>query len=157
LEYNFVTKIFNYITLHAEAAATVHTILGMSFKGGIVVDYSWGLNDQANPVPGPKLMGAYTVNTTDYNAHYPQGYVPNKDPVYNPYAQDFLALVPQNPDSYQTYNIVINSPVYNFTTGQHMYFLSQPRFFGLEYTSGLKHIVIRSAKSPAPSEDSFRN
>ncbi|MDR2369432.1 MAG: hypothetical protein LBD63_02285, partial [Mycoplasmataceae bacterium] len=99
----------------------------------------------------------YTVNATDYKAHYPQGYVPNKDPVYNPYTQDFLALVPQNPNSYQTYNIKINSSVHNFTIGQHVYFLSQPRFFGLEYASGLKHIVIRPVVATTHDQDSFRN
>jgi hypothetical protein len=101
-------------------------------------------------------MGAYTVDGTDYNTHFPQGYNPKIGSKYEPYTQDFLALVPSSLESYQTYNITISSKVFSATSGQHVYFLSQPRFLGLEYTNGQLHIILRSATSREDG-DSFRN
>jgi hypothetical protein len=103
-------------------------------------------------------MGAYTIDSKDErNTHYPQGYIPKQSSTYTPYDQDFLALVPQNPDSYQTFNITItNSVLPTMTSGQHVYFLAQPRLFGLEYTTGQQHLSLRTADGYKPM-DSFRN
>jgi hypothetical protein len=104
-------------------------------------------------------MGAYTVNQDNHASHYSQGYNPNgSSHIYAPYTQDFLALVPSSLDSYQTYDLIVTSKYYpTMTSGQHLYFLSQPRFLGLEYTSGLDHIYMRTQGSGRIDGDSFRN
>jgi hypothetical protein len=111
-------------------------------------------------VPGPRLLGAYTVNRNDIDcaSHYPQGYDPKKGTEYTPYTQDFLSLVPYDQNSYQTYNINVSTSVgINISSKQHLYFLSQPRFAGMEYTTGLSHLVIRDSQDSRVTGDSFRN
>jgi hypothetical protein len=39
---------------------------------------------------------------------------------------------------------------------QHLYFLNQPRFLGLQYTTGTGHVLLRD-KSKREDADSFRN
>jgi hypothetical protein len=88
-------------------------------------------------------MGAYQSSTEDNRAHYPQGYSSNGDSTYKPYDQRFLTLVPSSEDSYQTYNIKMSTPAQDLSSGEHVYFLGQPRYLGLEYTTGLSHILLR--------------
>jgi hypothetical protein len=102
-------------------------------------------------------MGAFTAVEADNRTHYSQGYIPKQEPNYQPYKQDFLALVPSNPDSYQTYSVDITPSVLpKMTSGQHVYFLSQPRFLGLEYATGQEHLLLRKQGS-TDGKDSFRN
>jgi hypothetical protein len=101
-------------------------------------------------------MGAYTVDSSDNNAHFPQGYVPNRESQYNPYTQNFLSLAPSSLESYQTYNLTISSKVFSADSGQHVYFLNQPRFLALEYTNGQTHVLLRKPTSRNDG-DSFRN
>jgi hypothetical protein len=102
-------------------------------------------------------MGAYTAGK-DALPHFPQNFIgKNKEPgPFQPYTQNFLALASSTTQTCQTYDMTIksNATLYKTTIdiGQHAYFLSQPRFLGLEYASGQNHIQVRP-----DHHDSFKN
>jgi hypothetical protein len=104
-------------------------------------------------------MGAYTSGK-DGLSHFPQNFTgTNKKPDYppRPYTQNFLSLVPSNNLSYQEYNMTIKTDTKitgkkTYDIGQHVYFLQQARFLGLEYATGQNHIQLRPDKG-----DSFKS
>jgi hypothetical protein len=100
---------------------------------------------------GPRLLGAFTPNSSADFAHFPQGYDPSATslpvPII-PYTQNFLSLVPSTTDSYQLYDFQVLAKTIlgtsHYSSGYHSYFLQQPRMFGLEYRTGQSHIALKT-------------
>jgi hypothetical protein len=159
LEYNYAEQIFTYLKVHLEATATMHISILPTTTGKIDLDYTWG-----NPVQsasgelttGPKLLGGYTVSNVAGREHFPQGYNEDGTSSFNPYTQNFISLVPSELGSYQTFNLNVNSSIMNMTSHPRLYFMSQPRFFGLEYATGEEHLGF-STNASSYGYDSFSN
>lgn len=167
LEYNYTTQIFDYIQLHCKAGGNIYTTWPVAGKhllgtGDLALNYTWGnksnLNKNIDALPGPKLMGAYTVGENG-SPHFPQSFSgTNPKPLdWKPYTQNFLSLVPSTEKSYQEYDLTIKPNMSGYSTwdiGQHVYFLPQARLLGLEYRSGQNHIQFRTSST---GSDSFGN
>lgn len=159
IDYNFKTQIFEYISVSFKGTGDLQMLGTSAGTADVEGDFVWGNDSKQNYSSllgkGPKLAGAFSMNTTDSNRfHKPSYFDPAKN---NEYSQTFLSLVPSQDESYSLSNVMVtpHSTLINgvFSGGYHVYHLQQPRNFGLEFATGTDHISV----APQGHADAFRN
>lgn len=159
-DYDCKTQIFKFFKISFEGSGTLK-MGGMDIGDSSISGYfCWGackdFDFSKNLGDGPKLMGAFNMNTTDQKRFHKPIYYTDK--AANEYSQTFLSLVPSSNNSYSLSNITITPhstifPSVPFGSGYHVYHEQQPRNFGLEFATGTTHISVPTQGH----SDAFRN